>query len=169
MAHETVVASLDEERVDSAWIRIQNESRAQTDEQGRFVIERVTPGEARVHWQPENQGARTMPDRYYQPAFVDVLPGQTVHVDLMQEGGRPLVGRVVAPDSGGRPLDLAGSEAYLLLKVPEVPYPPGLAEEDRPEWLRHWRLTEAATDVPAPTARLRPLAEVAARRLVPDR
>ena len=45
-ANETVVASLDDERIDLPGIMIQNESRAQTDEQGRFVIERIVPGEA---------------------------------------------------------------------------------------------------------------------------
>jgi len=143
LAHETVAAFLDEERDEPAGARIQNESRAQTDEQGRFVINRVTPGEARVLWQPENRGARTTPDRYYQPAFVDVLAGHSVHLDLMIEGGRPLLGRVVAPGEGGRPVDLAASNASLYPKAPEVPYPAGLAEGERREWLHHWRFTDA--------------------------
>jgi RNA polymerase sigma factor (sigma-70 family) len=144
LPHETLTAALDEERDEPAEVRIQNESRAETDEQGRFVIHRVAPGEARIHWQPENRGARTMPDRYYQPVFVDIRAGQAVHRDLMIEGGRPLLGRVVAPVEGGRPLDLAASKASLYPKAPEVPYPAGLAEGDRREWLHHWRFTDAA-------------------------
>ena len=144
LSHETVVAFLDEERDEPAQIRIQNESRAQTDEQGRFVINRVAPGEARVLWQRENRALRQTPDRYYQPVFVDVSAGQTVHMDLMIEGGRPLLGRVVTPGDGGRPLDLAASKASLYPKAPEVPYPAGLAEGDRREWLHHWRFTDAA-------------------------
>jgi len=144
LSHSIVVASLDDERDEPAGFRVQNESRAQTDEQGRFVLDRVTPGESRVHWQFENQGARTTPDRYYQPAFVNVLSGQTVRLDLMIEGGRPLLGRVVAPGESGRPLDLAASNAYLILKVPAVPYPAGLAGRDRREWLHRWRFTDAA-------------------------
>jgi RNA polymerase sigma factor (sigma-70 family) len=144
LAHEIVIASLDEERIDSV-LGVQNESRALTDENGRFVVERVTPGEANVHWQPKGPG-RTTPDRYYQPAFVNVLPGQTAHVDLKQEGGRPLVGHVAGPDAAGHELDVSAANAYLLLKLPEVPYPPGLAEQDRREWLRHWRLTPDADE-----------------------
>jgi Carboxypeptidase regulatory-like domain len=141
LAHETVVASLDEERIDLPGIKLQNESRAQTDEQGRFVIERIVPGEASVYWQPTG-GERKTPDRYYQPAFRTIRPAQTVQVDLIQDGGRPLEGKVVASDRPRDPLDLAGSNAYLLPKAPEVPYPPGLSEEDRREWLSRWRLTE---------------------------
>jgi RNA polymerase sigma factor (sigma-70 family) len=144
LAQETVIAALDEERPDSEWTRIQNESRAQTDDQGRFVIERVTPGEARVVLQSESKGARVRPDRYFQPTFVDVLPGRAARMELVQEGGRPLVGRVTEPDSRGLPLDLTQSNAYLVPKVPAVPYPPELAAGERREWLQHWRFTDAA-------------------------
>jgi RNA polymerase sigma factor (sigma-70 family) len=144
LAHESVIASLDDQRADMAGVMIQNESRTQTDDQGRFVFERVPRGEARIHWQPNRQGARTMRDRYYQPTFVDVLPGQMVHSALLVEGGRTLVGRVTAPESDGRPIELAGSKAHLSPKIPVVPYPPNLAEGERREWLHRWRFTETA-------------------------
>ncbi len=108
LAHETIVASIDEERTDPRG-SIQNESRAQTDLQGRFSIERVAPGEARVGWQPRYGGARQTPDRYYQAVIRTVGPGQAIRVDLVQEGGRPLVGRVVAGDHAEERLDLAGA------------------------------------------------------------
>ena len=101
--------SLDDERIDLPGIKLQNESRAETDEQGRFVIERIVPGEASVYWQPNGGGERKTPDRYYQPAFRTVGPGETVHVDLIQEGGRPLVGKVVTNDRPEVQLDLAGA------------------------------------------------------------
>jgi hypothetical protein len=144
LSHETVIAFLDDERDDLSGVRIQNESRAQTDEQGRFVINRVAPGEARVLRQPENRALRQTPDRYYQPVFVDVSAGQTVHLNLTLEGGRPLLGRVVAPGEGGNSFDFAASKASLYPKGPDVPYPDGLAAVERREWLHHWRFTDDA-------------------------
>jgi hypothetical protein len=32
--------------------------------------------------------------------------------------------------------------AYIASKLPEVRYPPGLTEEERPEWLHRWWFTE---------------------------
>jgi RNA polymerase sigma factor (sigma-70 family) len=144
LAHQTIVATLDDQRIDLGGIPLQNDSRAQTDEQGRFVMERVVPGEARVHWQPDHSTGRKTLDRYYQAPFRTVGPGQTVPVDLAQEGGRPLVGWIAAGDPAAGQLDLARGSAYLLLRAPEVPYPPGLSEPDRREWLRQWRFTEEA-------------------------
>ncbi len=146
LAHETVVASVDDERIDLRGIKLQNENRAQTDLQGRFAIERLVPGETSVYWQPNGGGERKTPDRYYQPAFRAVGPGQTVHVDLVQDGGRPLVGKVAASDRPGYRLDLAGGSAYLLTKTPDVPYPPGLSEAEQRDWLSRWRLTDEARE-----------------------
>ncbi len=130
---EIIVASVDEARIDPNWLSVQNESRAQTDEHGRFLIERVAPGSASVYWRPAKWDARTTGLQYYHHEFLDVVPGQTIRVDLTQEAGRPLVGRVVVPDAAGHRLELAGSSACLLVKLPEVPYPPGLAQKDRQE------------------------------------
>jgi hypothetical protein len=98
-----------------------------------------------VHWQSHLQSrpARTVPDRYYQPVFLDILPGQTARVDLVQQGGRAVIGRVIVPAVSGRPFDPKSVNAYLFLKVPAVPYPPGLDDGDRRDWYKHWRLTEA--------------------------
>ncbi len=144
LAHQTIIATLDDQRIDLGGIPLQNDSRTQTDDQGRFVMERVVPGEARVHWQPDFSRGRTTPDRYYQAPFVTVSPGQTVRVDLVQEGGRPLVGRIAAADLAAAQIDEARRTTYILLRAPEVPYPPGLAEQDRRAWLRQWRFTEEA-------------------------
>ncbi len=135
---------MDNERDEPAGFKVHNESRAQTGEQGRFTIDRVAPGEASIRWQPEDTATLATPVRYYQPAFVNVVPGQTFHLHLVIDGGRPLIGRVVAPAESGRSLDLAASNAYLVPKVHEVPYPAGLGQQDRREWLRKWRLTPAA-------------------------
>jgi hypothetical protein len=63
LAHQLVVASLDDQRSDPAWPTIQNDSRSMTDEKGHFLIERVAPGEARVHWQPDTVTQARPPDR----------------------------------------------------------------------------------------------------------
>jgi hypothetical protein len=146
LANETVVASLDEYQGDPTALQVHKESRAETDENGHFVIEKVAPGEARVHWQPRPEVARgrRTPSRYYQPAFVVVLPGQTARVDVFEEGGRPLVGRVVLPSAAGGPIEVKSANAYLVLKEPQAPYPPGLTERDRRAWHDRWRLTKAA-------------------------
>jgi RNA polymerase sigma factor (sigma-70 family) len=145
LAHEIVEAQVDDERSDPEGMRVQNNARAQTDENGRFVIERVTPGDARVHWQWDSQArvVGTFPVRYYQPVFVDILPGQTARVDLVQEGGRALIGCIVFSGAAGRPLDPKSIDAYLLLKKPDVPYPVGLDAGERRNWYDGWRLTEA--------------------------
>jgi hypothetical protein len=95
LAHETIVAELDDLRIDSSSLHIENQNRAQTDEQGHFVIDRLSRGEARVWWQPERHGARKPPERFYRPAFVDVRPGMTTHLDLVQEGWPSLRGRII--------------------------------------------------------------------------
>ena len=63
LAHETVIASLDEERDDAASGCGSQERESRLRDQtirARFVIERVTPAEElrRIHWQPERHGAR---------------------------------------------------------------------------------------------------------------
>ncbi len=65
-----------------------------TDERGRFVLERVTPGAITVYrymdtadhrgWIPSN------------PVFVDVGPGQTVRVEI-GGSGRPVIGKLTLP------------------------------------------------------------------------
>ncbi len=143
LAHETIVVNLEEERTDSLQMRIQNSSRVATDEQGRFVLDRLPPGEARAFWQPERHGARRQPDRYYRPAFVNVRPGQTARLDLVEAGGPPLLGRIVVSDEKGQPLDPMNARAYLETRLPDIPYPADLTDQERQEWLHGWRLTEA--------------------------
>jgi RNA polymerase sigma factor (sigma-70 family) len=141
MPHETVVAAVNDEQIDPGKLAIQRENRGQTDEQGRFFIDRVAPGEARVYWLSDYSGTR-----FYQPAFVGVVPGQTARVDLIEEGGRALVGRVAAIDERGRQLELGRTSALLSLKMPDIPYPPDMASRDRPKWLSEWSRTPDAAE-----------------------
>ena len=59
--HETVIASVNDEQDDHQGPGVHYESRAQTDANGRFVIERVTPGDVRVSWQPHGLLGRNRP------------------------------------------------------------------------------------------------------------
>ncbi len=93
-----------------------------TDDKGHFVIEQAPPGEALVTWLPRGGLQRMRSARYYQTAFVEVQPGKTARVNLMEEGG----------------------QAELLRREPQPPCPPGLAEADRKEWLARWWIAEAA-------------------------
>ena len=66
----------------------------QTDEHGRFVIERVTPGAITVYRYvdtPDHRG--WIPSN---PVTVDVSPGQTYRVDVGGTG-RPVIGRLQIP------------------------------------------------------------------------
>jgi hypothetical protein len=145
LANQLVQASLDDMRVDPEWPSIQNESRALTDEKGHFLIDRLAPGEARVHWQPDPVTLSKPPDCCYQPPFVVVESGQTAHVEVVQEGGRPLIGWLTVPDDDDPLLATANWNAYLVPKLPEPPYPADLPTGNRQAWVNRWRLTEAAT------------------------
>ena len=145
LANEPVRASLDDVRVDPDWPIIQNESRAMTDENGRFLIDRLAPGEACVYWQPESASRSRSPSRYYQPAFVNVEAGRLAHVDLVQAGGRPVIGRLALPDDEAAIPQDATWDAYITLKLPEPPYPAELSPSARERWLSRWRLSEAGT------------------------
>jgi hypothetical protein len=67
---------------------------AQTDEHGRFVLERVTPGAITVYRYvdtPDHRG--WIPSN---PVFAEVSPGQTVRVEV-GGSGRPIVGKLKVP------------------------------------------------------------------------
>jgi RNA polymerase sigma factor (sigma-70 family) len=146
LPHETVVADSEAERMESLTATVQHDNRAQTDEHGHFVIERLPPANTRVFWQPEARGARKQPDRYYQPAFVQLAPGHTARLDIVHEGGLPLVGRIVVRDPQGRELAPAAAiTAYVAAQLPNIPYPPDLTEQERREWFDRWRTTEAGS------------------------
>jgi peroxiredoxin len=145
LAGEPIEAELYDRRVDPVWPTIQNEGRARTDRDGHFLIERMPPGEARVAWIPEPATRVNSPSRYYQPAFANATSGATAHVDLNQEGGRPLIGRVAMSEDAGPSLEKADWNAYLVPRLSAPPYPAGMKKTDREGWLDRWRLTEAAT------------------------
>ena len=65
-----------------------------TDEHGRFVLERITPGAITVYRYvdtPDHRG--WIPSN---PVFVEVSPGQTVRVEV-GGSGRPVIGKLKVP------------------------------------------------------------------------
>ena len=100
---------------------------AKTDDHGRFVLERVTPGAITVYrymdtadhrgWIPSN------------PVFVDVNPGQTVRVEI-GGSGRPVIGKLTVPQ-GFRLADLV-PEFCKLATIRHEPRKP----DDYPDYSR---------------------------------
>jgi protocatechuate 3,4-dioxygenase beta subunit len=83
----------------SAWMANQSFSGrvdydTQTDEQGGFAFERVTPGAITVYRYVENQDNRSWTPS--NPVFVEVGPGQSLHVQV-GGNGRPVIGRLLVP------------------------------------------------------------------------
>ena len=169
LANQLVQAALDDQRADPEYPIIQNESRAVTDEKGHFLIDRLTPGEARVHWQPDPVTQAKPPDRYYQAPFVVVEPGRTAHLEVVQEGGRPLIGRLTSQTTTIRPWQRPPGMPSSPPRLPEPPYPADLPTGNRQSWLKQWRLTEAATRYRRLQRRLRSFPEAESRPLVSGR
>ncbi len=84
----------------AAWLRNQGfrgrvDYDTQTDESGRFVFERVTPGRMEVYRYVDDADHRGWTAS--NPVTVDVKPGETVRVQVGGTG-RPVVGRLALPD-----------------------------------------------------------------------
>jgi RNA polymerase sigma factor (sigma-70 family) len=142
LAAEAIQASMGESWTHPETPNVSHDHDARTDEKGHFVIDRIPAGEAMVHWQPSEVTRLSPPTRIYRSSFVEVVPGRTSRLDIIQEGGRALVGRLSAP--GDVEPDLANAEwhAYIVVKRPDPPYPAGLGELERAKWLRRWKQTE---------------------------
>ena len=104
-----------------------------TDDQGRFVIDRILDGEANWTWL---SGQRPNTTESSAGPAVDVQSGQTVHVNLGGPG-RPMTGQVVlsAPDvakAGDRIPGVHVANAYgsLWIKPSQMPIPPDFGSWD---------------------------------------
>ena len=146
VAHKTVIASLDEERPDSEWTRIQNESRAKTDEQGRFVIERVAPGEARGLATASNQARGLCPIATISPRSWTCSRAEWPAWNWSRRVAAPLWDASSSPIPEVGLSIWRGATSFLVPRIPVVPYPTDLPEGERKEWLHRWRFTEAARD-----------------------
>ncbi len=104
-----------------------------TDDQGRFVIERIMDGEANFKW--SNGQTVTRAESSAGPA-VDIRPGQTLRVELGGQG-RPLIGQVVlamaqgvGKGEGHAPVNLANASGWLESRPALMPIPQDFATWD---------------------------------------
>ncbi len=102
-----------------------------TDAEGRFVIERVTPGFANAFTSKSS------------PYPFEVLPGETVEIKI-GGSGRPLVGRVEVPGDVSLPIGLDRTSGGLSQPLPPRPGPEvtaGLSEEEQIAFFADWYQT----------------------------
>jgi RNA polymerase sigma factor (sigma-70 family) len=105
----------------------------ETDNQGRFVIDKVLPGEATVS--RASSARANGPQRNAAPP-VDVIPGQTVQVEIGGQG-RPVTGRVTLAEASPTRIDLATAMGNLMTDQEKIPLPEGFRTWDvqkRQEW-----------------------------------
>jgi len=109
-----------------------------TDPQGRFVFERVLPGDVRVAW---GTGGRADAALLSSGILVLVKPGETAQAPLGGTG-RPVIARIALPPGFDPDADyVARSHFTLLSDRPFIPYPRTLVvrrQESVSEWSNHW-------------------------------
>jgi RNA polymerase sigma factor (sigma-70 family) len=104
-----------------------------SDEKGRFVFERVTPGGISFYRNVETQDHRGWTAS--NPVFVEVSPGQTLDVQV-GGAGRPVVGRMLIPQ-GFSLGDLVADEGNLSTPRSQPRLPddyPDFSEEQQRDW-----------------------------------
>lgn len=111
---------------------------AEADDDGRFVLERVPPG--RMHLGQQLRMARGGFTTGGTSGFIDVAPGQTVHLALGGTG-RPVVGRMVRPSGSGVTVDWSYGNAEFRRQVPSPEPPASLTDEEKARW---WLESDAA-------------------------
>ncbi len=101
----------------------------ETDDQGRFTIENMIPGEATISRLsaplPEGVRLNTLP-------IVDVAPGVTSHVELGGRG-RPVAGRITVPANASSRVNLTVARGMLLASPPDEAFPEGFKTWDPPK------------------------------------
>ena len=100
---------------------------AETDDQGHFTIEDVIPGEATVSRSLSMNGSEI---GLCMAPPVDVIPGQTVQVEVGGRG-RPVSGRVTLPEVAATRIDLAKATGNLMTDQEKLPLPEGYATWDQ--------------------------------------
>jgi RNA polymerase sigma factor (sigma-70 family) len=131
-ADEVVVASSPFARAGGP--RVTFEYEAETDDRGRFVLDRVMPGGLTLE-----RGLGYHPGMPYPKShlgYVEVQPGRSVSVTVGATG-RPLVGRLVLPPDAGPLMGLA-SGWCLMIRDLRPPYPKEYAGWDGARILSWW-------------------------------
>lgn len=116
----------------------------QADNEGRFVFERVRPGEVQAARTITLDRGRFRTVSYSHGTPVMVRPGQTAQVTLGGTG-RPVVGRVVMPSEGAPESGWTFERGNLSLTEPEIRYPDDwddMTAEQRQAWFQQYVKTE---------------------------
>ena len=112
--------------------------RTKADAIGKFVFDRVIPGEVKIYFDPrENKAiASARPSN-----LVEVGPGETAHAALGGRG-RTVIARVVPPDGFDPKADYSVYSAFNLQSDrPMIPYPKEILakhDESTTTWARRW-------------------------------
>ena len=107
------------------------------DAEGRFVLDRVVPGQASVYRLLPREGGGFVVSH---EVHVDVPPGGTAEV-VLGGTGRPVVGRFVGPDGTVPTVRFGNTTGQLLIRAP-LPRPPDNASSSarrRLEWQAKFR------------------------------
>ncbi|NLF31614.1 MAG: hypothetical protein GX591_12095 [Planctomycetes bacterium] len=119
-------------------VRANHTLRARADAEGRFVIDRVPPGELQVsRSQAIDAGRRSF---YAQTTFVEVEAGRTTTVTLGGVG-RPVIGRIALPEG----LSINNVSIMTESKVPKPPWPSDWERMDLQQqraWYAQWMETD---------------------------
>ena len=138
-ADEEVTSRVTFARSDEAYLIFRYD--VKTDDQSRFVMDRVLPGGltlSRRVASPEGM----LPDSHL--AYLEIRPGETISMTLGSTG-RPLVGRLVLPPDTGPLAGFANGSCMLIRNLPP-PYPKEILGGDLVRfhtWWGRFRQTEA--------------------------
>ena len=114
---------------------------AETDEVGRFIFERVTPGRMEVYRYVDGADHRGWTASH--PVIVDVKPGETVRVQVGGTG-RPVIGRLALPEGISLADLVLGHGGHLTTRPSELPTPadyPDWTDDQRSAWWDAFRKT----------------------------
>ncbi|MFO0891524.1 MAG: carboxypeptidase regulatory-like domain-containing protein [Isosphaeraceae bacterium] len=116
---------------DEPYVAASGETRA--DDQGRFVLERVVPGELRVTLGSEFSSSYG--------SLLEIRPGETTRVTVGGKG-RPVVARIAPPSGFDPDADYVSSSLFQIVSDrPVIPYPQDVlnqGESTKARWSRQW-------------------------------
>lgn len=118
---------------------------ALSDEEGRFRMERVVPGELQYAERVEAfRSSRGLTSAYSHPQVATLLPGKVLEIEIGGTGHR-VRGRFVLPEDFDERYDweFAMPTTHLDVQMPVIPFPEGAEEKERQAWFVEWAKTPA--------------------------
>jgi len=124
---------------DSTERRARFGAQATADASGRFVFERVVPGEAKL-WRRFPTGPQTQNGSFL--TLIDVKPGGTTRVTIGGTG-RPVIGQLIAPAAIAAWVDWSNDWGSWIQRKQHVPRPPPeLDGREKVQWRLAWERSE---------------------------